>query len=349
MVQKLVQPATWGNGYCFVGSAFVTSQATGDWANAVQTFEDTWDVVGNATFSSPMGFLEKAEDIDKTMFVSERALDYFAVVGMIPFLDFCFDKNPAVRMGPPSFNFITSTTVKRLTARLTGEDKHDPSIPDFLDKFLEAKKTHPDTVDDNMVVGYLLINMIAGADTTAITLRSIVYYTLKNPRVHRKLKEELDRAGLAMPVSYKEARSLPYLDAIIRESSRMHPGVGMPLERYVPEGGLTVNGHYLPKGTIVGMNPWVIAANRDVYGQDAAVFKPERWLQGEDETKEEYEARLQRMNSSDLVFGAGSRICLGKHLALLEVYKLIPTLFATYDVSPPPLVTTPSLRMEKVL
>lgn len=294
---------------------------------------DTWDVVGEATFSQPIGFLDKATDIDSTLSVSERALDYFAVVGQIPVLDFWFDKNPVVRMGPPSFSFITNTCIKNFTARVTGEDKHDSSKPDFLDKFLETKITHPEIVDDMMVISYLLINMIAGADTTAITLRATMYYTLKNPRVYKKLQKEIDEAGFSTPLSYKDARTLPYLDAVIREATRMHPGVGMPLERYVPEGGLTVKGHYFPQGTMVGMNPWVISANRDVYGQDAAVFRPERWLQEEDETTEEYKTRLQRMNSCDLVFGAGSRICLGKNLALLEVYKLIPTLFSLYEVS----------------
>lgn len=297
------------------------------------TFPDTWDVVGEATFSRPIGFLEKAADINDTLSVSEKALDYFAVIGQIPILDFWLDKNPVFRMGPPSFSFITQLSIKFLQARLTGEDKHDPLKPDFLDKFLETKKTHPDIVDDFMVISYLLINMIAGADTTAITLRAVVYYTLKNPRVYRKLQKEIDQAGFSTPVSYKDARTLPYMDAVIREATRMHPGVGMPLERYVPEGGLNVSGYHIPQGVIVGMNPWIIGANRDVYGQDAAVFRPERWLQEEGETAAEYEARLQRMNTCDLTFGAGSRICTGKNLALFEVYKVIPTLFSLYEVS----------------
>jgi len=123
------------------------------------------------------------------------------------------------------------------------------------------------------------------------------------------------------------------MDAVIREAMRMHPGVGMPLERRVPEGGLHVAGHYIPPGVMVGMNPWIVGANRGVYGQDAAVFRAERWLQEEGETAEEYEARLQCMNSCDLTFGGRSRICIGKNLALLEVYKVIPTLFSLYEVS----------------
>ncbi|KAL1981721.1 hypothetical protein VTN96DRAFT_2278 [Rasamsonia emersonii] len=284
-----------------------------------------------ATFSTPFGFLDKASDIDGTMSVADKAMDYFAAVGMIPVLDYFFDKNPIYRIGPPAFTFVTNTSLKFVQARLTGEDKHDISKPDFLDHFLEAKKTHPDIVDDRMVISYLLINMIAGADTTAIVLRAVISYTLKNPRVYKKLKKELDEANLPTPVSYKDARTLPYLDAVIQESMRIHPGIGMALERIVPPGGVTIAGHYLPAGTVVGINPWVTSIDKNVYGQDAECFRPERWLQEEDEDPEAYKERLQRMKNCDLTFGAGSHICIGKNLALLEVYKVIPTLLLLYD------------------
>lgn len=123
--------------------------------------------------------------------------------------------------------------------------------------------------------------------------------------------------------------------AVIRESMRMHPGVGLPLERIVPSSGLkTPNGTTLPSGTIVGMSAWVVHMNKTVFGQDAASFVPERWLQYQDiETEDEFKARLQNMNAVDLTFGGGKRICLGKHVALLQIYKLIPTMFLKYDVS----------------
>ncbi|KAJ9299754.1 hypothetical protein DTO271G3_2638 [Paecilomyces variotii] len=253
-----------------------------------------WDVVGEVTFSTPFGFLEKATDIGNTIMVSERALHYFAVVGQIPFLDFILDKNPIVLSG--------------------------------------ATDENSDTVDDGRVVSYLLINMIAGADTTAITLRSVFYYILKNPQVYRQLQEEIDASKLSIPVSYKDARALPYLDAVVREAMRMHPGVGMPLERYVPESGLSANGHYIPKGVKVGMNPWVTSSNRDVFGPDAEVFRPDRWLQQVDETDANCEARRKWMNRSDLTFGAGSRVCIGKNLALLEIYKTVATFVLAFHM-----------------
>ncbi|KAL1845569.1 hypothetical protein Plec18170_009704 [Paecilomyces lecythidis] len=298
----------------------------------------SWDAVGEVTFSNPFGFLEKATDVGKTMMASERSLDYFALVGQMPFLDFIFDKNPIVRVINRAFklglgfNFITEMSINCLQERRTGKDNHGASSPDFLDKFLEAQTKHPDTVDNNMVISYLLNNMIAGADTTAITLRSVFYYILKNAQVYRELQSEIDSSGISIPVAYQDVRSLAYLDAVIREAMRMHPGVGMPLERYAPEGGLHAFGYHIPEGVKVGMNPWVTSADRDVFGSDAEDFRPERWLQQKGETKQDYDARRKRMNRCDLTFGAGRRICIGKDLAQLNICKVVAAIMLEFEM-----------------
>ena len=64
----------------------------------------------------------------------------------------------------------------------------------------------------------------------------------------------------------------------------MHPAVGQLLERIVPEGGTTINGIVLPAGVIVGMNPWVAARDKNVYGHDADMFRPERWIEADEST-----------------------------------------------------------------
>lgn len=114
----------------------------------------------------------------------------------------------------------------------------------------------------------------------------------------------------------------------------MYPGVGLPLERIVPEGGLTtLDGIVLPPGTIVGMNAWVVHMDKATFGQDAASFVPERWLKSSSEDEEAFKTRLAAMKNADLTFGAGNRSCTGKNISLLEIYKIIPLLFMKYDVS----------------
>ncbi|KAJ5112136.1 cytochrome protein [Penicillium argentinense] len=316
-----------------------------DGSNATESFrlEDwiayyTWDVVGKATFSQPIGYLEKGYDFDHTLSTADTAMDYFTMVGQMPILDHLLDKNPVWRIGPPSFGNITNISIQHLMDRLQGKDTHyhNPSKPDFLDKFIEAKEKYPDVVDDMQIVSYLMINMIAGADTTGITLNAALYFSLKNPRVWNRLRAEFPARCPSDPpvVSYKSAREVPYLDAVVREAMRCHPGVAMLLERYVPNGGLNLpNGQHVPAGAVVGMNPYVTGRNKSVWGEDAEEFRPERWLRDQTrETEEAFQKRLQLMNNTDLTFGGGSRVCIGKHFGLLEVYKVIATLVSRYDV-----------------
>ena len=174
---------------------------------------------------------------------------------------------------------------------------------------------------------------MAGSDTTAITLRAAFYYILKQPRIVASLQRELDAARLTLPISYKASQSLPYLNAIILETCRIHPGVGLMLERTVPDGGLTLpDGRTIPAGTTVGMNAWVVHGDTNIFGPDAEAFRPERWLQSADESVEEYEARKKAMKDADLTFGAGNRICLGKNISLLEIYKIVATLFLLFEI-----------------
>lgn len=293
-----------------------------------------WDVIAQLTFKRPMGFMNEGRDHSGLLSTADQALDYFATIGQIPALDHWLAKNPIRPIGPPSFDsaavFCAQQVIERQQAGSVSSGQ-----PDMLDGFLEMKKVNPE-MNDNAIIGALLVNILAGADTTAILLRAVLYYTLKNPKVHKKLLEELDAANLSLPISYAVANELSYMNAVIREAMRIHPGVGLLLERIVPEGGLALpDGLVIPAGTVIGMNGWVIHQDKHVYGQDAASFNPDRWLQdvASGETEEDFKARLSLMKSTDLSFGAGNRICLGKNISILETYKVIATLFLTYDVS----------------
>ena len=71
---------------------------------------------------------------------------------------------------------------------------------------------------------------------------------------------------------------------MIKESLRICPPVGMLLERVVPAQGLALpNGVCLRPGTVVGANPWVAARSKEIYGEDVGTFRPERWLEADEE------------------------------------------------------------------
>jgi cytochrome P450 len=134
--------------------------------------------------------------------------------------------------------------------------------------------------------------------------------------------------------------------ATIKEAMRMHPGVGFPLERYVPPEGCTLNGTFLPGGSIVSMSAPVLHADITVYGKDALTFRPERWLEATPEQLKIMDRSFLSVSlvtpcssiqvssgrTDDRQFGYGARTCIGKNISLLEMGKFIPQIFRQFDV-----------------
>lgn len=87
--------------------------------------------------------------------------------------------------------------------------------------------------------------------------------------------------------------------------------------RIVPPSGATICGEYFPPGVTVGCNPYIVHRDRGVFGEDADVFRPERWLE---------EKRAKEMDKSIITFGGGNRTCVGKNISLMEMQKLVPQL-----------------------
>lgn len=94
----------------------------------------------------------------------------------------------------------------------------------------------------------------------------------------------------------------------MKEAMRCHPGVSYPLERLVPEGGTELCGVKLRAATVVGINPVVVHHNTDIYGSDAAIFRPERWLEADPE-------RLKFMDRTLLTVSSGTWL-LSRYLSL---------------------------------
>ncbi|KAK0641470.1 cytochrome P450 [Cercophora newfieldiana] len=186
-------------------------------------------------------------------------------------------------------------------------------------------------LDRDQLVQEILIQILAGSDTTATAIRMTLLFLITSPPALRALLREIDdgveSGRVSSPVTNAEAFAMPYLQAVIHEGLRLYsPGVG-PLYKQVPKGGDTIHGYFLPEGTQVGQNMWGIQRRKDVFGEDADVFRPERWLEAE-------EGRLKAMKETvDLVFGYGKYQCLGKQMAYMEINKLLVELLRRYDFS----------------
>jgi len=92
----------------------------------------------------------------------------------------------------------------------------------------------------------------------------------------------------------------------------------------------------VPGGVQIALNFWGVMRNESVFGPDAELFRPERWLTDESMTSaedlEQEKKRLDAMNeASGLVFGSGRFTCLGKSVAVLELNKIVPELLLRFD------------------
>jgi Cytochrome P450 len=95
-------------------------------------------------------------------------------------------------------------------------------------------------------------NIVAGADTSWVSLNGILYHLIKNPESLRKLRKEIDdmssKGVLSNPAKFGEAQRMLYLQAVIKEGIRVYPATGFPLWRTVPEPGVTLCGNFFPPG-----------------------------------------------------------------------------------------------------
>ncbi|KAH0847275.1 cytochrome P450-like protein [Fonsecaea pedrosoi] len=303
-----------------------------------------FDVITEITYSRRAGFVDRCEDVDGIIAWLDKIFDYQAPVGQMPWLDKLFVKNPVrALLSKHGFTDNSSGTAKfsraRMAERLSGAYQNDSM--DLLTMFLQAQKEHADFFDDGRLLTMTTSIALAGSDTTAITLAAIFYFLARYPKCYQKLDEEIEDAiktGLISDtegiITWSDAQKLPYLHACIQETFRMHPAIGMILERVVPPQGMEICGEFIPGGTIVGCNPWVLQRQPDFFGHDVDIWRPERWLINPTAAADSEEQRLKRMNSAMFQFGGGTRTCLGKHIALLEIYKLVPSFLRRFEIQP---------------
>ncbi|CAK7201920.1 hypothetical protein SEUCBS139899_004636 [Sporothrix eucalyptigena] len=282
-----------------------------------------FDVIGEITYGRQFGFLDKGSDIDGMMDSLDQILWFQTYLGLFlwlkPIGKYLFS------LGSSSQNFFASFIIKNIAeAKKTADDADEHISMSMTTKLVKAQRKDPGSLSDTELLMYTAGNIGAGSDTTAIGLSSVVYYLYRSPRVLRKLREELDAANLSPRPAFKDVQKLPYLQAVLNESMRLHPGVGLPLFRTVPAGGAEVAGKFFPAGVHLGVNAWVLHQNPDIFGANPAEFRPERWIDAD-----ENQARAMQQNF--MSFGLGSRTCIGKNISLLEMNKLIPVLVQEFD------------------
>jgi cytochrome P450 len=296
----------------------------------------TLDVISAVGLGKPFGDLKADADVNDYLHASETGLH----IGNMAFGLGTSWLTALPIIGPaisPSEKDTTGFGKMMAEARKVVDQRKMKSTNEKSD-MLASFIRHGITGDD--LFQEVFEQILAGSDTTAASLRIIMLYIMSHPRVYAKLQREIDDAVAGQAVGEDivpdaEARKLPYLSAVIREGLRVHPPVVNLFSRIVPKGGdvVTVDGKetFLPGDTMIGYSAWSMHRNnKAVYGKDAEVFRPERWIV--DESVPGEKERLTKMTkTNDLIFGHGRWVCLGKVVAMIEIYKTIFELLRHFD------------------
>ncbi|KAI0056909.1 cytochrome P450, partial [Artomyces pyxidatus] len=227
---------------------------------------------------------------------------------------------------------------------------------------LEAAQA--DQLADEEILGQMTTFAFAATDTTSTALSRVLYLLAQHPDVQNKLREELSEAYVAAmdsELGYDELENLPLLDAICRETLRLHPPLNfaarvcrkdtsISLSRPVQTTEGIVSSVFIPAETTVFIGISNVNRDPDIWGADASEWKPERWLSPLPQSVAE--AHIPGIYSNTMTFLGGGRSCIGFKFSQLEMKVVLAQLVRCFRFSPSQAevvwrfgsITTPSVK-----
>ncbi|VUC35513.1 unnamed protein product [Clonostachys rosea] len=178
--------------------------------------------------------------------------------------------------------------------------------------------------------------IIAGSDTTSTAMAATLFYLVRNEHALRKVVEEVRTKfnDVEEIVQGQALTSCTYLRACIDEAMRLSPSVGGIVPREVLPGGITIDGHVIPEGVVVGVPHYTIHHNADYYPSPFR-YNPERWIVDAPSAVDGIkttEADVSRAQSAFCPFSVGPRGCIGKGLAYHEMTTTLARTIYTFDI-----------------
>ncbi|KAA6412103.1 MAG: cytochrome p450 [Lasallia pustulata] len=303
-----------------------TTLRTLDFAQVAQYF--TMDVLTDVAFGAPFGYLNRDEDVHDYIKTIRSFMPVLELKTNHPVVNALMGSRLVKALLAPTAHDRTGMGKVMGVAKQAVQARYGPKKiqrDDMLGSFVRHGLTQQEAESES------LLQIMAGADSTATAVRCIFLHLLTNPRVYSRLLAEIlsaHRAGsISSPIRDAEAKQLPYLQACIKEGLRIWPPLTGLMTKRTPPAGDTFKDVFIPGNTDVSYSAWATHHNTRTFGEDAAVFRPERWL----EARGEEAQRMER--SVELVFGSGRYGCLGKNVAFVELNKVFVELIRRFDFS----------------
>ncbi|KAL6245652.1 hypothetical protein RBB50_007651 [Rhinocladiella similis] len=210
----------------------------------------------------------------------------------------------------------------------------DSGRRDLLTKILSAKAETGDSQLSDKETSIEVGNLIfAGTDTTSTTLTFLFWELSRHQDLQKRLRDELLAHTEPFP-TFQQVQGLPFLEAVINEALRLHPAAPASLPRETPAGGAELNGYYIPGQTVVSMQCYTTQRDPSVF-PDPESFKPERWLEPNRVSHE--------MKELFMPFSKGTRACIGKNLAMMELKLITASIARRFKWRPAPSTTDESM------
>ncbi|KAJ3105921.1 hypothetical protein HK100_003797 [Physocladia obscura] len=196
-----------------------------------------------------------------------------------------------------------------------------------------------DQLTDEEVMAQIMTFLVAGHETTSVSLTWTFDFLSNNPLTQKKLRQEVleylpANADNEYFVEYITSTKT-YLDAVCKESLRLVPSAPITSRRTNQDD--TLDGYFIPKGTFISIVPGVNHRLPEYWGPDCLEFKPERWLHADSEKVEGIDDIESSGNTAEKSFGAympfllGPRNCIGQRFAMLEMKSILAVLVASFE------------------
>ncbi|OLN87613.1 Pisatin demethylase 25 [Colletotrichum chlorophyti] len=300
-----------------------TTFKTVDLARKVQFF--TLDVISALAFGKKFGYLEADDDKLRYIETTEKTVPVLLATALMPWFLSVLQSPWLKWLMPNARKLVGIGTVMGMAHDAVEERYGEKPVVkrDMLGSFVAHGLSKVDAE------GETVVQIIAGSDTSATAIRSTLLFLITNPQVYARLQTEIDKGvregRISSPITDEEARNFQYLQAVIREGLRLWPPATGLLPK-VSQQDEIVCGVRIPAGTNVAWAPWTVMRSKEIFGPDADLFRPERWLGISGERWREMDQQVM------MDFASGSRWeCLGKNIAMIELNKVYVELLRRFD------------------